>query len=62
MVFHLFLTLAPVVTADSFMAMLFSSSVKGPEYQLDRMSGEQNSWSKHFVEEKNLLPLPGIEP
>jgi hypothetical protein len=26
------------------------------------MSGGQKSWPKHFVEEKHLLPLPGIEP
>jgi len=26
------------------------------------MSGGQKSWPKHFVEEKNFLPLPGIEP
>jgi hypothetical protein len=61
-VFHLFLILASVVTADNFMALLFSSSVKAPQYQLDKMSGGQNSWSKCSVEEKNLLPLPGIEP
>jgi hypothetical protein len=34
---------------------------KSPRYPLDRSLGRPQSRSERFGEEKNLLPLPGIE-
>jgi hypothetical protein len=36
--------------------------VKSPLYPLDRRLGRPQSWSRRCGVEKNLLPLPGIEP
>jgi hypothetical protein len=35
---------------------------KGLQYPLYRRLGEPQSWSRCFGDEKNLLPLPVIEP
>jgi hypothetical protein len=35
---------------------------KHPQYPLNRTLGVPQSWSGHFGEEKNLLPLLGSEP
>jgi hypothetical protein len=33
-----------------------------PRYPLDKRLGEHQSWSGRCGKDKNLLPLPGIEP
>ena len=34
---------------------------KNPQYQSNRRLYGSQSWSAHFGEEKNLLPLPAVE-
>lgn len=46
----------------SFMFWLLYHSGKSPHSPLNRRMGRSQSWSGHCAEEKNQLPLPGIQP
>jgi hypothetical protein len=39
----------------------FTPGERASQYPLDRRLGGPQGWSGHY-EEKNLLPMPGIEP